>query len=42
MTGDFVNRASTGVFNVGVRPAFWVEKNGVTDLRQFAGFCGNI
>ena len=26
VTGDFVNRASTELFNVGIRPAMWVKK----------------
>ena len=26
VTGDFVNRSSSPVFNVGIRPAMWVKK----------------
>ena len=26
MSGDFVNRASTALFNVGIRPAMWVRQ----------------
>ena len=29
MTGDFVNRSSSELFNVGVRPALWVKKQAV-------------
>jgi len=32
VTGDFVNRTSTGLFNVGIRPAMWVKKEGVAIL----------
>lgn len=29
VTGDFVNRASTELFNVGMRPAMWLKKGGL-------------
>jgi len=29
VSGDFVNRASTELFNVGIRPAIWVKKEGI-------------
>jgi len=29
VTGDFVNRVSTELFNVGIRPAMWVKKGGL-------------
>jgi len=29
LTGDFVNRQSTPLFNVGIRPAMWVKKEGL-------------
>ncbi|MCL2377314.1 MAG: GNAT family N-acetyltransferase [Defluviitaleaceae bacterium] len=32
VTGDFVNRASTELFNVGIRPAMWVKKEGIALL----------